>query len=89
MLTSLWSFIQLTRPLFLLGGALMYGLGAAIAYSAGASIDWGRYALGQVIVTSIQAMTQYANEYYDLEVDRAAGSNRTWFSGGSGVLPAG
>ena len=38
MLTSLWSFIQLTRPLFLLGGALMYGLGAAIAYSAGASI---------------------------------------------------
>src|SRR3990172_4356587 len=89
MLTPLWSFIQLTRPLFLIGGALLYGLGAAIAHSAGAPIDWGHYGLGQLIVTSIQMTTHYANEYFDLEADRAAGPNRTWFSGGSGVLPAG
>ena len=83
------AFLQLTRPLFLIGGALLYGLGAAIAASAGAVIDWGRYALGQAIVTSIQLMTHYANEYFDLESDRLIGAQRTWLSGGSGVLPAG
>jgi len=83
------AFIQLTRPLFLVGGALLYGLGAAIAHSAGWPIDWRRYLLGQIIVTSIQMMTHYANEYFDLEVDRVLGASRTWFSGGSGVLPAG
>ncbi|MGH2592111.1 MAG: prenyltransferase, partial [Anaerolineae bacterium] len=57
--------------------------------TAGVSIDWGRYALGQVIVTAIQVMTHYANEYFDAEADRANGANRTWFSGGSGVLPDG
>ncbi len=89
MLIRWWSFIRLTRPLFLFGGALLYGLGAAIAASAGAVIDWRRYALGQAIVTSIQLMTHYANEYFDLESDRLIGAQRTWLSGGSGVLPAG
>lgn len=83
------SFIQLTRPVFLLGGALLYALGAAIVHTAGARIDGGRYALGQLMVTSIQAMTHYANEYFDREPDRLVGSNRTWFSGGSGALVAG
>ena len=89
MLTCLWAFIELTRPVFLLGGALVYGLGATIAAASGASIDWGRYALGQALVTSIQVMTHYANEYFDVEGDRAIGTRRTWFSGGSGVLPEG
>ncbi|HLF28929.1 MAG TPA: prenyltransferase [Anaerolineae bacterium] len=85
----LWSFVLLTRPLFLFGGALLYGLGAAIAASAGKPIDWGRYALGQAIVTAIQLMTHYSNEYFDLEPDRLVGTDRTWFSGGSGILPGG
>ena len=89
MLKHFWSFLQLTRPVFLLGGALLYALGAAIAHTAGVSIDWGRYALGQVIVTSVQVMTHYANEYFDAEADRVIGANRTWFSGGSGVLAEG
>jgi 1,4-dihydroxy-2-naphthoate octaprenyltransferase len=89
MLSSLWAFLQLTRPAFLLGGALLYGLGAALAAASGASIDWSRYALGQAIVTSIQLATHYANEYFDRESDRLVGASRTWFSGGSGVLPEG
>ena len=36
----------------------------------------------------IQLMTHYANEYYDVETDRR-NANRTWFSGGSGVLVLG
>jgi 1,4-dihydroxy-2-naphthoate octaprenyltransferase len=88
MFTPFWAFIQLTRPLFLLGGALVYALGAVIAAQGGATIDGARYALGQLLVTSVQLMTHYSNEYFDLESDRGIGAQRTWFSGGSGVLPA-
>lgn len=89
MFTKVLAFIQLTRPLFLLGGALVYALGAVIATRAGATIDWGHYALGQLLVSSVQLMTHYSNEYFDLDSDRGIGAQRTWFSGGSGVLPDG
>lgn len=55
----------------------------------GIAINWALYWLGQVVVTSIQLMGQYLNEYYDLEVDRLVTNNRTWFSGGSGILSNG
>ena len=87
--TRTWAFLRLTRPLFLLGGILLYLLGVCIALSKGAAFNPGRFLLGQFLVTSIQLMVQYANEYYDREVDQAAAGRRTWFSGGSGVLPAG
>jgi hypothetical protein len=88
-LRKIWAFIQLTRPVFLLGGALLYTLGVAIAASQGAAIHPGRALLGQLMVTAIQVMAHYANEYYDIEVNRLIASNRTWFFGGSGVLSAG
>ncbi len=84
----LGAFARLTRPIFLVGGALLYGLGAATAVAGGARFRPGRYLLGQALVTAVQLATQYANEYFDLEADRAA-TARTWLSGGSGVLPAG
>lgn len=55
----------------------------------GITINWALYWLGQVVVTSIQLMGQYLNEYYDIEVDRLGTNNRTWFSGGSGILSEG
>lgn len=55
----------------------------------GIAINWAVYWLGQVMVTSIQLTGQYLNEYYDLEVDRLGANNRTWFSGGSGILSEG
>jgi 1,4-dihydroxy-2-naphthoate octaprenyltransferase len=88
-LHQLWAFVKLTRPFFLLGGALVYGLGLTIAAWQGAVIDAGRALLGQWLVTSIQLMAHYLNEYYDIEVDRLAGPSRTRFTGGSGVLPSG
>ena len=84
-----WNFIKLTRVVFLLGGFLLYALGAAAAVRLGFTINWAEYLLGQVAITSIQLMGQYLNEYYDIETDRLTADNRTWFSGGSGVLPAG
>jgi len=83
------AFIQLTRPLFLGGAVLLYLLGAALAWAQGTVIDWVRLLLGQLLVTSIQLTTHYANEYYDYEVDAAIGSARTPFSGGSGILVSG
>jgi 1,4-dihydroxy-2-naphthoate octaprenyltransferase len=44
--------------------------------------------LGQGVVTAFQLMTHYANDYFDLDADRANQTPTKW-SGGSRVLPAG
>src|SRR5687768_6611578 len=72
---ALIAFVRLGRPQFLVGGFLLYGLGAAAARAAAGagsgSFDVAAYALGQGAVTSIQLMTHYANDYFDLAADRA------------------
>ncbi len=83
-----WALLRLARPHFLAGGFLLYGLGAAIARYHTVPFSAGTYVMGQALVTSLQLMTHFLNEYWDMEHDRA-NPNRTWFSGGSGVLPAG
>jgi len=88
-LRKVWAFIRLTRPLFLFGGVALNALGLAVAAQQGYPIDAGRAVVGQLLVTSIQLLAHYANEYFDVEVDRLIGGRRTWFSGGSGVLAAG
>jgi 1,4-dihydroxy-2-naphthoate octaprenyltransferase len=75
--------------MFLGGAVVLYLLGAALAWSQGSAVDWPHLLLGQLLVTSIQLTTHYANEYYDYDVDAAIGSARTPFSGGSGVLVSG
>jgi 1,4-dihydroxy-2-naphthoate octaprenyltransferase len=77
--------ILLSRPVFLLGGALVYALGAGIARYLGAPIDWGLYILGQAYVTTMQLSAQYLNEYFDSPADQD-NPNRTPFSGGSGAV---
>ena len=86
--TTIRYAIQLTRPVFLLGGVLMYALGTAMVARQGISIRLDHWVLGQWMVTSIQLLAQYANEYYDFEAD-ALNTQRTWFSGGSGVQQMG
>jgi 1,4-dihydroxy-2-naphthoate polyprenyltransferase len=86
---KMWTFILLTRPIFLLGGVLMFALGVIVAASLGHTIHPANLVLGLIMVSLIQLTAQYANEYYDLECDRLNSANRTWFTGGSGVLPAG
>lgn len=78
-------FIRLTRPHFILGGILLYGLGGAIASHLGHRIDSGSYLLGQLLVTLLQLMTHYLNEYYDSDADQS-NLNRTRFTGGSGAI---
>jgi len=78
-------FIRLSRPFFLLGGFLLYALGAAIAAYLGRPIDAALYLVGQILVTLLQLMTHYLNEYFDSEMDQD-NSSRTWLSGGSGAI---
>ncbi len=87
-LAALAAFVRLGRPQFLVGGFVLYGLGAALAAAGGARFDGARYAWGQVVVTLTQLMTHYANDYFDLEADRANLTPTAW-SGGSRVLPGG
>lgn len=78
-------FIRLSRPVFLLGGFLLYGLGASMLSFLGRPINVAQYVLGQALVTATQLMAHYLNEYYDApddELDQA----RSPFTGGSGAL---
>lgn len=88
MLKQLRLIFLLSRPLFVLGGALVYGLGAGIARYLGAAINWELYFLGQAYVTSMQLSAQYLNEYFDAPADKE-NKNRTPFSGGSGAIGEG
>jgi 1,4-dihydroxy-2-naphthoate polyprenyltransferase len=81
-------FLQLTRPLFLLGGVMMYLFGVVFAMENGHPFNRTSFIFGQITITIIQLMTHYLNEFYDLDSD-AINQSRTWFSGGSGVLSAG
>jgi 1,4-dihydroxy-2-naphthoate polyprenyltransferase len=81
-------FIQLSRPLFLLGAGLLFALGVGIAKYLGATIDWGHYFLGQAWITMMQLSTHYLNEYFDAPAD-AHNLKRTPFSGGSGAIGPG
>jgi len=82
---QLIQFLRLSRPHFLVGGFLLYGLGAAIASYLKYGVNIQLYVLGQAMITSTQLMTHYFNEYYDLKADRF-NTNRTILSGGSGAL---
>jgi len=81
-------FLRLSRPLFLLGGALNYLLGLGIIRYLGLPLDWGVALAGQIWVTGLQISTHYLNEYFDYPLD-AANRNRSPFTGGSGVLGTG
>lgn len=82
------AFLRLGRPKFLGGGFVLYALGALAARAAGHPIASGHYALGQLCVTAFQLMTHYANEYFDIDADRANATPTQW-SGGSRVLATG
>lgn len=63
--TPLREFIQITRPLSLLAGMLLYALGVGIVIYRGDAVDGGVYWLGQACVTMLQVSSFYLLEYYD------------------------
>lgn len=75
------AFLRLSRLHFLGGGLLMFALGA----TSSPRITLADYLVAQLMVTSAQLTAHFVNEHADLEADRRI-TNRTLFSGGSGVL---
>lgn len=86
--TRAWAFVKLGRPLFLAGGFAMHALGVAMALAAGFPLDLRLLILTQIAITATQFMTQYLNDYCDIEHDRANQAPTRW-SGGSRVLVEG
>lgn len=88
MSAKFYAFLRLSRPLFLFNSLGLFTLGAMIARYQGHRIEASPFLLGQVCLTALQLMSIYLNEYWDEDADRR-NTFRTWFSGGSGVLPEG
>jgi 1,4-dihydroxy-2-naphthoate octaprenyltransferase len=87
-LRSLYYFLRLGRPLFLIGGFVFHALGISAALYQGFPLNWAALFWGQLAITATQLMTHYSNDYFDLPADRANTSATRW-SGGSRVLPDG
>ena len=85
---TLIAFIKLGRLHFLAGGVILHLLGVSMALLSGASFSLAALIWGQIAITSIQLMTHYANDYFDLAADRANTTPTNW-SGGSRVLLSG
>jgi 1,4-dihydroxy-2-naphthoate polyprenyltransferase len=86
-LTVLSALLRMARPLILPGGILAYALGLAMGYGHSGSFYWGPAAAGFLVTELANLLASYVDEYADVDTDTL--TQRTWFSGGSGVLPAG
>jgi 1,4-dihydroxy-2-naphthoate polyprenyltransferase len=83
-LPALWG---MSRPLQLLSVVLVYGLGGLVAHANSYDIALDHLLTGAIVLLPVAASIHYANEYADYETDSL--TQRTPFSGGSGVLPRG
>lgn len=61
---KLRAFLRISRPLYLLGGVLLYALGGGIADYLGRPVDGGVYLLGQLWVICLQLGGHFLNEYF-------------------------
>jgi 1,4-dihydroxy-2-naphthoate octaprenyltransferase len=84
----IYHYLHLGRPLFLLGGISLHGLGVFMALTTGAELNIAALLWGQLAITSIQLMTHYSNDYFDLAADKANTTPTRW-SGGSRILAEG
>lgn len=86
--TYLYAVAAMARPAFLLGMFPLYSTGVAVAGYEGYDLRFPVAVLGLVLVWTVQLMTHYNNEYWDVETD-AAMADGTLIAGGSNVLVTG
>ncbi|WP_158886769.1 prenyltransferase [Amycolatopsis anabasis] len=82
------AFIRLGQPKFLLESFLTVTLGLTVSVYSGQSFQFGAWLMAQAVVSGTHLMTQYCNEYFDLEADSAHTGPNSW-TGGSRVLVSG
>ncbi len=85
--TYLRAIFGLARPIILLGVLLVHGGGVAAAFASGYPLNGPALLLGFVALLFAGASVNFVNEYADYETDSL--TEKTRYSGGSGVLPAG
>lgn len=85
---QIYYLLRLGRPMFLLGGFLLHGLGVAMVLYDGVKLDLSVLIWTQIVITAIQLMTHYSNDYFDLAADEANTTPTRW-SGGSRILSEG
>ncbi len=81
------ALIKMGRPFVLVAGLIAYILGLSLAYFYIRNLNILNAIIGLLILITATLMAHYANEYADVDTDSL--TRRTWFSGGSGVLPSG
>lgn len=80
-------FIQLSRPLYLMNGVLLYFLGIGIGHYLSGQTDWSTALLGFAWLILVLLGTQYLTEYFDpITLSGDPIRKQTPFSGGSGAL---
>lgn len=82
------AFVRLSRPRFLVESFITSTLGVAVAVYGGWDFRFADWLLVQAFVTLTHLMTQYCNEYFDLEADSAHDAPSRW-TGGSQILVSG
>jgi 1,4-dihydroxy-2-naphthoate octaprenyltransferase len=66
---------RISRPTFLLSGAMLYGLGAAIASFLGKPLTASRYLLGQGLVTFLQLTAVLLEAYHEAQIQDIGGND--------------
>ncbi len=81
------ALFRMARPQIIAAGILVYALGVLMGIWHAGAARWTSATAGLIALLAANLCAHFADEYADRDTD--ALSRRTWFSGGSGVLPAG
>jgi len=81
------ALFRMARPQMIAAGLLVYALGVIMGARAAGAVDWPAMGAGVIALLAANLCAHFADEFADRDTD--ALSQRTWFSGGSGVLPSG
>ncbi len=84
---QLWGVVRMTRPLTLVATFSSWFLGVAISYGMGYAFNPVAFTLAFAVMILVSSSIHLINEYADYETD--ALTQRTYYNGGSGVLPSG
>ncbi|MGF7119436.1 prenyltransferase [Methanobacterium oryzae] len=83
---QIWALLKIGRFFVLIAGIIAFILGLSMAYYDLGFLDPLKAIIGLSILVLATLAAHYANEYADIDTDTI--TRRTWFSGGSGVLPS-
>jgi len=83
---QLLALFKMGRFFVLVAGLIAYALDLSMTYHYLGFLDPFKAIIGLIILISATLAAHYANEYVDVDTDSL--TRRTWFSGGSGVLPS-